>query len=45
MTAAVVDRLEKRLSDTVVKADGKCQVTVAMLKTSHPVARPQRVRS
>ena len=34
LTAAVVDNLEKRLNDMVVKADGKCEVTVAMLKKS-----------
>ena len=32
LTAAVVDNLEKRLNDMVVKADGKYEVTVAMLK-------------
>ena len=34
LTTVVVDRLEKRLNDMIIKADGKCEVTVAMLKKS-----------
>ena len=34
LTAAVVDRMENRLSDMTLEADGKCEVTVATLKKS-----------
>ena len=34
LTVAAVDRLEKRLDDMIIKADGQYEVTVSMLKRS-----------